>query len=108
MAAGKRLAGVLADVVFSTPAFPVWSNVTAAPIAGGQEHELATRQVVSPVRFAETLAGMAAAGVELFIHVGPGDVTAGMAKRSVPGAATLVVSDLGGIPPAIAALGSIP
>jgi len=36
---------------------------------------------------------MAGAGVERFVHVGPGDVTAGLAKRSVRGAEVLVVSN---------------
>jgi malonyl CoA-acyl carrier protein transacylase len=50
--------------------------------------------VTSPVRFAETLAGMAAKGVGIFVHVGPGDVTAGLAKRSVEDAEAIVVSSL--------------
>jgi malonyl CoA-acyl carrier protein transacylase len=32
-------------------------------------------------------------GVDTFVHVGPGDVTAGMARRSAPDATVLVASD---------------
>ena len=46
------------------------------------------------LRFAGSLAGMAQDGHETFVHVGPGDVTAGMAKRAVRGARVLVVNDL--------------
>ncbi len=65
------------------------------------------RQVTSPVRFAETLAGMAAAGVDHFLHVGPGDVTVGMAKRSAPGATYLAVSETEAIPRVAESIGSI-
>jgi [acyl-carrier-protein] S-malonyltransferase len=89
----EMLGSALDDVAFAPASFPVWANVTAAPFAPGEEARLLARQVVSPVRFAETLGGMAAAGVDTFIHVGPGDVTAGMARRTVSGARVIVVSD---------------
>jgi [acyl-carrier-protein] S-malonyltransferase len=49
-------------------------------------------QLTSTVRFAETLEAMADAGVGTFVHIGPGDVTAGLAKRAVEGAAVHIVS----------------
>ena len=51
-------------------------------------------QLVNQVRFSETLRAMADAGVEAFVHIGPGDVTATMAKRTVKDATVLVVSEL--------------
>jgi malonyl CoA-acyl carrier protein transacylase len=47
---------------------------------------------------------MAAAGIRRFVHVGPGDVTAGLARRSVEGAETLVVSRLDEVDAVAAAL----
>jgi malonyl CoA-acyl carrier protein transacylase len=47
---------------------------------------------------------MHAAGVETFVHVGPGDVTAGLAKRSVKDAAVITVSSLDHIEAAVAQL----
>ncbi|MGQ0849066.1 MAG: ACP S-malonyltransferase [Actinomycetota bacterium] len=105
--AEARLETALSTVIFSTPAFPVWSNISASPLPAGDEHHHLARQVVSAVRFSETLVNMAGTGIGTFVHVGPGEVTAGMAKRSAPGANTLIVSDLTGIAPAAAALGSI-
>ena len=39
------------------------------------------RQVLSPVRWEETLRGLLAAGVERFYEIGPGRVLAGLLKR---------------------------
>ena len=88
----------LAGVVFSEPEFPVWSNTTARPHDVSQMAATLRSQVVSPVKFEESLRDMSAAGVDTFVHVGPGDVTAGMAKRSVDGATVHVVSEVADIP----------
>jgi [acyl-carrier-protein] S-malonyltransferase len=105
--AADRVAAALDNVSFHPAAFPVWANVTGRPMNPGGEAELLVEQVVAPVRFAQTLEGMAARGVDLFIHVGPGDVTAGMAKRAAPNSRTAVVSGLDGIRPAVDAIVTI-
>jgi [acyl-carrier-protein] S-malonyltransferase len=101
--AAADLAAAVAGVEFASPAFPVWANATAAAYAEGPG-TLLLRQLTAPVRFAESLAGMATAGVGTFVHVGPGDVTAGLARRSVEGAATHVVSRLDEVDAVAAAL----
>ena len=93
MPAADRLMDVL-DGGAAEPAFPVYANVTAAPLAVETVVSTLIAQVVSPVRFAESLEAMAATGIDTFVHIGPGDVTAGLAKRTVPGATTLVVASL--------------
>ncbi|MCU0281248.1 MAG: ACP S-malonyltransferase [Acidimicrobiia bacterium] len=101
--AAADLAAAMAAADFATPAFPVWANATAAPYEG-DAGALLLRQLTSPVRFAESLATMAAAGIRTFVHVGPGDVTAGLARRSVEGAETHVVSRLDEVDAVAAAL----
>ncbi len=90
--AAEELATALDGAPFADPAFPVWTNVAALP---GQDPaaDLAA-QLVGPVRFRESLEAMAAAGVDAFVHVGPGEVTAGMARRTVPDATVVTVSSL--------------
>ena len=92
--AARRLATAMDGVDFDTPSFPVWANATAAPhgSAGAAIGDTLIDQLTSPVRFAESLVAMAASGVTTFVHVGPGDVTAGLARKSVQGAEVLVVS----------------
>ena len=61
---------------------PVWSNVDAQPHTDPAEiRDLLVRQVLSPVRWEETLRGLLAAGVERFYEIGPGRVLAGLIKR---------------------------
>jgi [acyl-carrier-protein] S-malonyltransferase len=90
--AADRLAAALAGTSFGDAAFPVYANTTAAPVEDPVRQ--LSGQLVAPVRFAETLEHMASDGIMTFIHVGPGDVTAGLVKRTVPGATVHVVSNL--------------
>lgn len=96
--AAAEVGQALSGVSFADPRFPVWSNTTAKP---HQTHQLADTlrsQVVSTVRFQESLTNMASAGIDTFVHVGPGDVTAAMAKRTVHDATVHVVSEVADIP----------
>ena len=52
------------------------------------------QQLTEPVRFAESIEHMAADGIDAFIHVGPGNVTATLARRSASGADTFTVSEI--------------
>ncbi len=105
--AAEDLRSALAGVAFSPPAFPVWANAYARPYeADGSDIGAGlAEQLTAPVRFSETLQAMAADGVSAFVHVGPGDVTAGMAKRSAPGSTTAAIGTLDGIDEAAEALG---
>ena len=94
--AADELYDALAAVDFGDPAFPVYANATAEPMTEPRRELL--EQLVAPVRFAETLQNMAATGVSTFVHVGPGDVTAGLVRRTVPDAEALVVSSLEEVP----------
>ncbi|MEX2323837.1 MAG: ACP S-malonyltransferase [Acidimicrobiia bacterium] len=103
--AAAALAEAMGEVVFAPPAFPVWANATAAPHDDSIGDTLLA-QLTAPVRFGDSLSAMAAAGVDTFVHVGPGDVTAGLARKSVQGATTLVVSSLDDVAGVAAALAS--
>jgi [acyl-carrier-protein] S-malonyltransferase len=87
--ASETVEAAVRDVAIGSFSFPVYANVTARPYSEGQVADLLGRQVVEPVRFAESIAAM---DVDAFVHVGPGDVTAGMARRTVPSAPVLVAS----------------
>ncbi|MDE0171292.1 MAG: ACP S-malonyltransferase [bacterium] len=101
-----RLSGALEQIEMKIPAFRVWANVTATPFDTDQARRLLGRQVVAPVLFGASLRAMHEAGAEVFVHVGPGDVTAGLARRAVRGCRVLVVSSISQAEEAAAVLGS--
>lgn len=105
--AAERLSSVLAGVELREPAVPVWSNTTASPHEAGDLAATLVRQVVSPVRFSESLEAMAGTGITTFVHVGPGDVTAGMARKTLAGAQVLVVSSPDDISTAVDSIGTM-
>lgn len=105
--AAEELATALSDVDFGAPQFEVWSNTTAAPHRSDQVAATLVRQVVSPVLFSESLMSMASAGIDTLVHVGPGDVTAGMAHRTLPDAKVLVISDVEDIGTAAGVIGRL-
>ena len=78
--ARERLALLLKDTVFASPALPVLSNVTGAPHAadGSSIRETMLRQVTEPVRW---MSCVRAAGAQTFIEFGPGKVLSGLIKR---------------------------
>ena len=80
--ADLALEQALAGVPVHQPAVPVWSNVDGQPHTAPDDlRGLLVRQVVSPVRWEDTMRGLLAAGVETFYEVGPGRVLAGLLKR---------------------------
>jgi [acyl-carrier-protein] S-malonyltransferase len=107
--AAAVLADALSGVDFGPAAFPVWSNAAAVPLEAKSDYRQAlVSQLTAPVRFAEILRGMANLGINRFLHVGPGDVTAGLARRSVSEAVVLVLSEPAGIDGVVDSLGTIP
>ena len=72
--ASEIFADDLRSAAISDPVLPVWSNHTGERYAAGTvRHELAA-QIAAPVRFAEQIEDMYAAGARIFIEVGPGRV----------------------------------
>jgi [acyl-carrier-protein] S-malonyltransferase len=61
---------------------PVYANVTARPVRHADEiRSLLYRQLTSPVRWEESVAGMVADGATTFTEIGPGKVLQGLVKR---------------------------
>ena len=77
-------ANVLKETMFSPPAVPVLFNVTAtAETEPDVIRAIMARQIVSRVRWFETINSLVARGVNTFIEVGPKKVLTGLTKKIV-------------------------
>ncbi len=105
--AEDRLARDLDNIKFSELQFPVIDNASASVNLAADEAKLSLkRQVTSPVRWEESVAEVAKAGVSTFIEVGPGKVLSGLVSRIVDGATTFQVGDSEGLDRVLESLGS--
>lgn len=87
--AATALERALSEVEIGPLQFPVVSNVEARPNSDpARVRELLVRQVAGAVRWQETLEWIGQQGITEAWEIGPGQVLAGLAKRTVP---TLVV-----------------
>ena len=84
--AARAMEQALADAALSNPTVPVYANVTAAPVSDAAEiRRLLVEQVTGMVRWRESVAAMAEAGVTHFVEFG-GKVLGPMVKRIAPDA----------------------
>ena len=90
--AADVMAKALSQVAIKPPAVPVVANVLAKPIQEPSEIVAAlVAQVTGTVRWRESVAFMAGAGVKTFYEVGAGKVLSGLIKRIADGAGTSAV-----------------
>ena len=90
--AAEAMRRALAEVPMHAPAVPVYANVTAGPLTEPDaiRNALIT-QVTGTVRWSESVAAMADAGVDRFFEVGAGKVLTGLVKRIAPSATASAV-----------------
>ncbi|MCP1556854.1 UNVERIFIED_ORG: [acyl-carrier-protein] S-malonyltransferase [Methylobacterium sp. SuP10 SLI 274] len=90
--AAEAMRRALAEVPMHAPAVPVYANVTAGPLTEPDaiRNALIT-QVTGTVRWSESVAAMAGAGVDRFFELGAGKVLTGLVKRIAPGATASAV-----------------
>jgi len=82
--AAEAMEDALSYVVVETPAVPIYANVIAAPVTDPDSiRSLLVDQVTGMVRWRESVAEMARAGVDEFIELG-GKVLGPMVKRTAP------------------------
>ena len=83
--AAAALAPVLAATAFSAPAAPIVSNADARPYTDGDGWaERLAAHLVSPVRWRSSMETLAGLDVDTCFEVGPGNVLAALARRTVP------------------------
>lgn len=88
--AAAEFAAVLAEFAVSAPQIPAYANVTAQPYTGDVKAMLA-RQIVSPVRWEDTVRALSAAGFDTFIECGPGTTLSKLITKTIPDARVYAV-----------------
>jgi [acyl-carrier-protein] S-malonyltransferase len=84
--AADAMRDALSQVAIAAPAIPLYANVTAqSETDPGTIRDQLVEQVTGMVRWRESVANMAAAGVDEFVEIG-GKVLGAMVKRTVPDA----------------------
>ena len=82
--AADELAEFLKGIEFRAPRIPVLHNKTAAAAEGGDAIPwLLREQVVSPVRWIETVQNLSGRGIEKLAECGPGRALTGLGRRIV-------------------------
>jgi [acyl-carrier-protein] S-malonyltransferase len=90
--AAAVMAEALARVAVKTPSVPLVANVLAQPISAPAEIvRRLVEQVTGTVRWRESVAYMAQAGVTTFYEIGAGRVLSGLVKRIADGASGIPV-----------------
>lgn len=96
--AADAMAAALAEVAVKPPVVPIVANVLARPVSDpGDIVRALVAQVTGTVRWRESIAFMAAAGVTTFYEVGAGKVLSGLVKRIVDGASGVPIGTPGDI-----------
>jgi [acyl-carrier-protein] S-malonyltransferase len=93
--AAERLAKAFADVRLVEPSIEFWSSATAQAVSKPEEiKRLLLEQLTSPVRWRETVNGLAQRVGSVFCDLGPGRVLAGLVRRIVKGAEIFTAEEL--------------
>ncbi|PWF43142.1 ACP S-malonyltransferase [Massilia glaciei] len=107
--ASDRLREYMAGITFSTPQIDVINNVDVAVSSDPtQIRDALVRQAAGPVRWVETMQGMAADGVTSVIECAPSKVLIGMAKRIDPALAGDALLDQAALERVLAAMQAAP
>jgi len=80
--AADAMADKLADIEINTPTCPVWSNARATTLTKASDiRDALVEQLVSPVRWTETVQQLSQQGVTQAIEMGPAKVLSGLVRR---------------------------
>jgi [acyl-carrier-protein] S-malonyltransferase len=90
----EKLEKTLAEVPMHSPRFPVISNVTGKEVKTADEIRQTLRdQITGTVRWTDCMQRLLDIGCDFFIELGPGNVLAGLLKRTNRGINVISVGD---------------
>ena len=82
--AKEELEIAIKNINFNEPNVPVYANVYAKPLTSSSDiKEALIEQLMSPVKWTQSLLAMKSDGFASFIEIGPGQVLQGLVKRTL-------------------------
>ena len=86
LGANADFAAFMDTLNFQAPSLPIYLNATAAPETDPARLRTAMgQQLTSPVRWADLIVNLQAAGVDTWVEVGPKNVLKGLVRKILPG-----------------------
>ena len=83
--ASEDFTAFLATLAFKAPSLPVYLNATAAPEDESERlRQAMSRQLTSPVRWADLILNLKKSGVDTWVEVGPKNVLKGLVRKILP------------------------
>ncbi len=96
--AAEIMKSKLKNIEFKSPSIPLVYNVTANPKKNDDDvKKMLIEQIVSTVRWRESIIYMSKSGVTDFIEIGPGKVLTGMVKRTIKNANCFSINSIADI-----------
>ena len=93
--AAAEFARMVDVATISDPMIPVIGNVSGLPLASADDVRAELKaQIISPVRWRQTIDHMLAHGVQEFLEVGPGRVLTAMLKRTAPHVSAVAIGSV--------------
>lgn len=102
--ASDKLSVELENIKINKMDIPVITNLTGEPVEEKNIVNTLIKQVMSPVKWEDTIKYLYAQGVDTFIEIGPGKALSGFVKRTVKGVKILNVEDMKSLEKTMAAL----
>jgi [acyl-carrier-protein] S-malonyltransferase len=91
----EKLGAILQHVPMQPPRFPAISNVTGEEVKTPVEIRRTLQdQVTGTVRWLDCMERLAELGCDFFVELGPGEVLAGLLRRTLKGVEVMSVSDV--------------
>jgi len=107
----ERAAAEFRDALEAAPlrdaAMPIVANATADVVMTAADiRDALARQMISPVRWEQSVRRMLSLGARAFVELGPGDVLSGLVRRTDSEAQTFGIADPAGLRAAVDAIAS--
>lgn len=102
--ASDKLAIELENIQINPMDIPVITNVTGEPMVESEIDKTLIKQVMSPVKWEDTINYLHQQDVDTFIEIGPGKALSGFVKRTVKGVKILNVEDMKSLEKTLASL----